>query len=102
MNQSSTKTIDIRNQQDRLTTAQPTAECRLRNDRQSYFAITRELVQAQFVLADGVLSQRLWQEVADRDLEVGRILNLLYGCWFQDDEAEMTALDDAFLAQGVS
>ena len=102
MNQSSTKTIDIRNQQDRLTTAQPTAECRLRNDRQSYFAITRELVQAQFVLADGVLSQRLWQEVADRDLEVGRILNLLYGCWFQDDEAEMTELDDAFLAQGVS
>jgi len=102
MNQSSTKTTDIRNQQDRLTTAQPTAECRLRNDRQSYFAITRELVQAQFVLADGVLSQRLWQEVADRDLEVGRILNLLYGCWFQDDEAEMTALDDAFLAQGVS
>ena len=102
MNQSSTKTIDIRNQQDRLTTAQPTAECRLRNDRQSYFAMTRELVQAQFVLADGVLSQRLWQEVADRDLEVGRILNLLYGCWFQDDEAEMTALDDAFLALGVS
>ena len=49
-----------------------------------------------------MLSQRLWQEVADRDLEVGRILNLLYGCWFQDDEAEMTALDDAFLAQGVS
>ena len=102
MNQFSTKTADVRKQETLLTTAQPTAECRLRNDRQSYFAITRSLVQAQFVLADGVLSQRLWQEVADRDMEVGRILNLLYGCWFQDDETEMTALDDAFLALHVS
>ena len=102
MNQSSTKTAGLRQQQDQLRTAQPNAECRLRNDRQSYFAITRELVQAQFVLADGELSQRLWQEVAERHLEVGRILNLLYGSCFQDDEAEMTALDDAFLALGVS
>ncbi|MBL6798159.1 MAG: hypothetical protein ISQ53_05120 [Synechococcus sp. BS307-5m-G39] len=102
MNQFSTKTADVRKQENLLTTAQPTAECRLRNDRQSYFAITRALVQAQFVLADGVLSQRLWQEVADRDLEVGRILNLLYSSCFQDDEAEMTALDDAFLALHVS
>jgi hypothetical protein len=102
MNQFSTKTADVRKQENLLTTAQPTAECRLRNDRQSYFAITRALVQAQFVLADGVLSQRLWQEVADRDLEVGRILNLLYSSCSQDDEAEMTALDDAFLALHVS
>lgn len=102
MNQSSTKGADLREQTDHLTPPQPTAECRLRNDRQSYFAITRALVNAQFVLADGVLSQRLWQEVADRDMEVGRILNLLYGCWFQDDEAEMTALDDAFLTMQVS
>ena len=102
MKHSSIKSDNIRKQQDLLTTAQPTDECRLRNDRQSYFAITRALVQAQFVLADGVLSQRLWQEVADRDMEVGRILNLLYGCWFQDDNAEMTEVDDAFLALGVS
>jgi len=102
MNHSSTSTANTRKQQDQLTTAQPTAECRLRNDRQSYFAITRALVQAQFVLADGVLSQRLWQEVADRDMEVGRILNLLYGCWFQNDNAEMTEVDDAFLALSVS
>jgi len=102
MNQSSTKSADLRKQPDHLTPAQPTAECRLRNDRQSYFAITRALVKAQFVLADSVLSQRLWQEVADRDMEVGRILNLLYGSCFQDDEDEMTALDDAFLALRMS
>ena len=76
-------------------------ECRARNDRQSYFAITRELVHAQFELADMELSQRLWQEVAERDLEVGRILHLLYGCGCHQDEAEMVAVDDTFLMMGV-
>lgn len=76
-------------------------ECRSRNDRQSYFAITRDLVHAQFVLADGELSRRLWQEVADRDLEVGRILHLLYGCSCHDDDSEMTLADDTFLAMGI-
>ena len=76
-------------------------ECRARNDRQSYFAITRELVHAQFDLADAELSRRLWQEVADRDLEVGRILHLLYGCGCHQDEAEMVAVDDTFLMMGV-
>ena len=76
-------------------------ECRSRNDRQSYFAITRDLVQAQFILADAELSRRLWQEVADRDLEVGRILHLLYGCACHDDDNEMTLADDTFLAMGI-
>ena len=73
MNQSSTKTARLRTQQDQLTTAQPTAECRLRNDRQSYFAITRELVQAQVqasVTADEValLAQQLGYAVSGSDL----------------------------------
>ena len=76
-------------------------ECRARNDRQSYFAITRELVRAQFELADMELSRRLWQDVADRDLEVGRILHLLYGCGCHQDEAEMVAIDETFLLMGV-
>ena len=37
-------------------------ECRIRNDRQSYFALARELAHAQFVLADSELSCRLWQD----------------------------------------
>lgn len=72
-------------------------ECRARNDRQSYFAITRELVRAQFELADMELSRRLWQDVADRDLEVGRILHLLYGCGCHQDEAEMVDVDETYL-----
>ena len=54
------------------------------------------VAQAQFQLADAELSQRLWQDVADRDLDVDRILNLLYGCWFQDDPAAMHAADAEF------
>lgn len=76
-------------------------ECRARNDRQSYFAITRDLVHAQFELADAELSRRIWQEVADRDLEVGRILQLLYGCSCHQDDAEMAFTDDMFLSMGV-
>ncbi|MGC6482203.1 MAG: hypothetical protein ACON4T_01335 [Synechococcus sp.] len=77
-------------------------ECRFRNDRQSYFAITRQLVRAQFELADGELSRRLWQDVADRDLEVGRIVHLLYGCCCHQDDDEMVAVDDTFLLMDVA
>ena len=49
-----------------------TEECRQRNDRQSYFSLTRQLVSAQFVLADGQLAARLWQEIADREMDLGR------------------------------
>ena len=74
------------------------AECRTRNDRQSYFAITRELAKALFVLADSELSRRLWQDVADRDLELGRILHLLYGGWNLENDEEMLEADKQFLA----
>ena len=57
------------------------AESRSRNDRQSYISTARTLAKAQFVLADAELSRGLWPEVADRDLEVGRLLHLLYGGW---------------------
>ena len=68
-----------------------------RNDRQSYFCLTRQLVSAQFVLADGQLAARLWQEVADRDMDLGRVINLLYGCSFPEDDQAMQEADDAYL-----
>ena len=61
-----------------------------------YDSPSRQLQQAQFQLADGELTQRLWQDVADRDLDVDRILNLLYGCWFQDEPAALRAADAEF------
>lgn len=72
-------------------------ECRLRNDRQSYFQMVQALVEAQFVLADQELAHRLWQEVADRDMDTGRITHLMYGCWFHENLEEMRELDDGYL-----
>ena len=73
-------------------------ECRVRNDRQSYFSIVRDLVLAQFVLGDQELTARLWRDVGDRNLDVGRIVNLLYRCSFHDDDELMRQLDDEFLS----
>ena len=77
-------------------------ECRARNDRQTYFSLARELVTAQFVLADHELTHRLWQEVSDRNLDMGRIINLLYRCSSHEDENEMVEVDNAFLQLTVS
>ena len=65
---------------------------------QAHFDAARRLAQAQFQLADAELSQRLWQDVADRNLDVDRILNLLYGCWFQDEPAALRDADAKFQA----
>ena len=77
-------------------------ECRARNDRQTYFSLARELVKAQFVMADQELTRRLWEEVGERNLEIGRIVNLLYCCSSHEDESEMIEVDDAFLQLSVS
>ena len=66
---------------------------------QACFDAARNLANAQFRLADAELTQRLWQDVADRDLDVDRILNLMYGCWFQDDPKAMADADDRYVSQ---
>ena len=73
-------------------------ECRLRNDRQSYVALGRQLVQAQFVLRDRELTTRLWQEVASREMDLGRIINLLYCCSTPEDDEAMRWIDEGYLA----
>ena len=65
-----------------------------------------ELLQAgarsgasQFNLEDQELSSRLWQDVADRDLDRGRILHLLYSCHdLHDDDEMMRCSDEAYVA----
>ena len=74
-------------------------ECRMRNDRQSYFKVVRDLVHAQFELADPELSSRIWQDIADRDLDRGRILHLLYSCHdLHNDDEVMHCGDEAYMA----
>ena len=67
-----------------------------------YFSCSRNLARAQFQLADEELSRRLWQDVAERELDVDRILNLMYGCWFQEDREAMQEADAAHNANRVA
>ena len=78
-----------------------TQETRVRNDRQSVFQIVRDLVQAQFTFADEELTQRLWQDVADRGIELDRVINLMYTCSFHDDDKEMTQVDETYQRTGL-
>ena len=72
-------------------------EARRHNDRQTYLQIARELVSAQFVHGDAELARRLWADVGERNLDVERLNNLLYGCHFHDDDTAMQEADQAYL-----
>ena len=73
------------------------SEDRLRNDRQSYFKMTRDLVDAQLEWRDVELSSRLWKEVVDRGMDWGRILHLLYSVEAHDDEEDLQRADMVYL-----
>ena len=68
-------------------------------EQSTYFKFTREISEAQFYLGNRFQEIYLWQEVADRDMEVSRIENLLYGCFSHDDEAAMIEADREFMAK---
>jgi hypothetical protein len=72
----------------------------VKSNRDEYFSCARDLVLAQFQLADQELTQRLWQDVADRNLDVDRIIHLMYRCRFHDDNEALKEADDAFIAHG--
>ena len=73
------------------------SEDRLRDDRQSYVAMTRALVAAQLEWRDAELSSRLWEEVADRGMDRGRLIHLLYSVEAHHDEEAMQNADMAYL-----
>ena len=68
-------------------------------EQSAYFQITRDISEAQFYLGNRFQEIYLWQEVADRDMDVSRIENLLYGCSFHDDAAAMAEADDDFMSK---
>ena len=76
-------------------------EARIRNDRQAVFQIVRDLVQAQFDRGDEELTKRLWQDVADRDIDLDRVINLMYTCSFHEDDYEMTKVDQTYQKTGL-
>ena len=76
---------------------QSISEDRLRNDRQSYFAMTRALIDAQLEWRDAELTSRLWQEVVDRGMDRGRILQLLFSGEAPHDDEALQRSDLAYL-----
>ena len=76
-------------------------ESRIRNDRQTVFQLVRDLVQAQFDRADEELTKRLWQDVADREIDLDRVINLMYTCSFHEDDYEMTKVDETYQKRGI-
>ena len=74
---------------------------RIGNDRQVVFQLVRDLVQAQFELGDNELTKRLWQDVADRDIDLDRVINLMYACSFHEDDNEMTKVDEIYQKTGL-
>ena len=70
-----------------------------RREQDVYISCAKNLANAQFQLADAELSRRLWQDVAERKLDVDRLLNLMYGCWFPDDLQAMQEADRDYQAR---
>ena len=73
------------------------SEDRLRNDRQSYITMTRALVKAQLEWRDAELSSRLWKDVADRGMDRGRLLHLIYSVEAHHDDEALQNADAAYL-----
>ncbi len=47
-----------------------------------FFQLVRDLVQAKFDRGDEELTKRLWPDAADRDIDLDRVINLMYTCYF--------------------
>ena len=75
-------------------------EARVRNDRQAVFQLVRDLVHAQFDQGNEELTKRLWQDVADREIELDRVINLMYSCSSHKDDYEMTKVDETYQNTG--
>ncbi|MDC3048671.1 hypothetical protein OA162_03065 [Synechococcus sp. AH-736-A19] len=73
------------------------SEDRLRNDRQSYITMTRALVEAQLEWRDAELTSRLWKDVADRRMDRGRLLHLIYSVEAHHDVEALQNADAAYL-----
>ncbi len=66
-------------------------------NQEKVFSLTRELIDAQFELCDDELTNRLWEEVANLNIDPERIINLMYKCDSHDDFAAMVDKDSKYL-----
>ena len=57
------------------------------------FSLARDLINAQFNLANDELSRKLWDEVAALKIDPQRIINLMYRCHSHEDSQSMLEAD---------
>ena len=57
------------------------------------FSLARDLINAQFHLANDELSRKLWNEVAALKIDPQRIINLMYRCYSNVDNQSMLEAD---------
>ena len=66
-------------------------------DQEKVYSLTRELINAQFQLCDDELTNRLWEEVANLNIDPQRIINLMYKYDLHDDFTAMIDADNKYL-----
>ena len=63
------------------------------------FSLARDLINAQFKLANDELSRKLWNEVAALKIDPHRITNLMYRCYLYEDEKSMLEADLEYISK---
>jgi len=68
-----------------------------RKEQQLVLLLARQLASAQFELAHGAMTQRLWDEVAALGIDPERVTHLLYGGQDPTDRQRLQDLDNLWL-----
>ncbi len=76
-------------------------ESKIFNDRQMVFQLVRQLVQAQLDCPDKELTNKLWEDVANRGIDLDRVINLMYSCTMHEDDDEMIKVDEIYQRTGL-
>ena len=63
------------------------------------FSLARDLINAQFNLANDELSCKLWDEAAALKIDPQRIINLMYKCCSNEDNQSMLEADSDYFSK---
>ena len=67
----------------------------------SSFSTCTRLSAGSVWQGDEELTKKLWQDVADRDIDLHRVINLMYTCSCYEDDYEMTKVDETYQKTGL-